>query len=237
MNLLLIDTTGRVAGAALVRAGVLAAELYLDCGRTHSQKLMPAVDAVLRLSDCPINEVDVLACLNGPGSFTGVRIGVSALKGMATAQGKPVVAVGTLEALAHQSLPFEGLILPLLDARRGQVYAAAYSAAGAGVTPVLEPCALALSDLLQDARIAQSPRVYLVGDGVAPNEALLREQLGERAVFAPAHRLLQRAGAAALLAYERALQGQTLSAVQLIPVYIRKSQAEQARERAAAAHT
>ena len=126
MRILAIDTSGPVASAAVWEDGVVRAEMVLNVGLTHSQTIMPAVDAVLRACDWTCADMDVFAAVAGPGSFTGVRIGVCAVKGMAHALAKPCVQVHALEALAMQARGFAGAICPILDARRDQVYSAAF---------------------------------------------------------------------------------------------------------------
>jgi tRNA threonylcarbamoyladenosine biosynthesis protein TsaB len=235
MKLLAIDTSTKVAGVALMEDGRLVCETNLVSGLTHSERLMPIVDCCLRLARWKPEDIDVLAVVSGPGSFTGVRIGVATVKGMAEALGKPVVAVNTLETLAASCAGFSGVVAPILDARRGQVYCAAYDMEpdGDGVPLPRElapPDAMLLSEFLEKEPIAQSASVLFCGDGVPVHRALLQSLLGDRARFAPPHLLLQRAGAAAVLAWRKAEAGQTMDAALLLPLYLRKSQAEQARE-------
>lgn len=232
MKLLAIDTSGKVAGAALMEDGRLVCETSLATGLTHSEKLMPLVDGCLRLAGWQPRDIDVFAAVAGPGSFTGVRIGVSTVKGMAEAAGKPVIALNTLEVLAASYFGTGLLAAPVLDARREQVYCAVYDG---GLNAVLPQEAMALSELLQSPVIAQANAIVFLGDGAAAYRGLIIAALGGKAVFAPPHLMLQRAGAAAWLAWRRAEASQMMDAAALLPEYLRKSSAEQVREQRLAA--
>jgi tRNA threonylcarbamoyladenosine biosynthesis protein TsaB len=234
MKLLAIDTSGKVAGAALMEDGRLVCEANLMSGLTHSERLMPLVDGCFRLAGWRPGDIDVFAAVAGPGSFTGVRIGVSTVKGMAEATGKPVVAVNTLEALAASYCGAGLNVAPLLDARREQVYCAAY---GSGLEELLPPDARALSALLQSPVLAGAGPVMFLGDGAEAYRGQIAAALGTRALFAPPHLMLQRAGAAAGLAWRKLTAGRTMDAAALLPEYLRKSSAEQVRERKIAQET
>lgn len=227
MKLLAVDTSTKVAGAALMQDGRLVCEMNLVSGLTHSERLMPLVDACLKSAGWLPQDIDVFAAVAGPGSFTGIRIGVAAVKGMAEANGKPVAAVGTLEVLAASFPGFAGLVAPLLDARREQVYCALYDG---GLNVIAPPCARALADLLNEPDVAAAPQVMFAGDGALANRAAIQAAMGARAMFAPPHLMLQRAGAAAWLAWRKAEAGQVMDAAALLPEYLRKPQAEQIRE-------
>jgi tRNA threonylcarbamoyladenosine biosynthesis protein TsaB len=137
------------------------------------------------------------------------------------------VPVNTLEALAASFVGFGSVVAPLLDARREQVYCAAY---GGALEELLPPCALLLSELLAHPAIAEAPRVLFAGDGAIAFHDTIAGTLGCRAVFAPPHLMLQRAGAAAWLAYKKAMSGMTMDASELLPLYLRKPQAERMRD-------
>lgn len=228
MKLLAIDTSTKVAGAALVEDGRLICELNLACGLTHSERLMPLVDDCLRLAGWKPADLGAVAAVAGPGSFTGVRIGVSTAKGIAEALGVPVVSVGTLETLAASFVGFGGVIVPILDARRDQVYCAVYGADGSELAP---PAAMALGELLALPQVSDASHALFAGDGVPVHWSMIQSTLGEKARCAPEHLLLQRAGAAAMLAWNKLMAGQTLDAADLLPEYLRKSSAEQVKER------
>lgn len=227
MRLLAIDTSTKVAGAALMQDGRLVCETNLACGLTHSERLMPIVDGCLKLAGWEPGDLDAVAAVAGPGSFTGVRIGVSAAKGIAEGIGKPVVALNTLETLAASFYGFGGIVAPLLDARREQVYCAVY---GGEIEELLPPCAMKLAELLRRPAIGSASKIMFAGDGALAFRPLIESELGGRAVFAPPHLMLQRVGAAAWLAWIKAQKGYTIDAAELLPQYLRKSQAEQTRE-------
>ena len=126
MNILMIDTSGPACGVAIMADGRLVYEAELTHKQTHSQRVMPMVDAALQMSDMTLEDMDVLGAVVGPGSFTGVRIGVSTVKALAHAAGKPCVAVDALEALAANVTAFDGVVCPILDARAQQVYGAMF---------------------------------------------------------------------------------------------------------------
>lgn len=233
MRLLAIDTSGKVAGAALMQDGLLVCETNLAAGRTHSERLMPIVDGCFALAGWKPADIDAVAAVAGPGSFTGIRIGVSAAKGIAAALGIPAVAVNTLEALAASFPGFGGVVVPMLDARREQVYCAVYDG---NLEELLPPIAMHLEELLRHPGVAGAPMAMFAGDGAAALAGVITGALGARAAFAPPHLMLQRAGAAASVAYRKALAGETMDAAALRPIYLRKSQAEQLREARECAH-
>jgi tRNA threonylcarbamoyladenosine biosynthesis protein TsaB len=227
MKILAIDTSTLVAGAALMEDGRLVCETNLACGLTHSERIMPIVDGCMKLAGWSPADLDAVAAVSGPGSFTGIRIGVSTAKGIAEAIGKPVVALNTLEVLAASFGGFGGVIAPLLDARRAQVYCAAYDG---DLHELLAPRAMKLEDFLKETLIKGAETALFAGDGAVANRDMLENAMGSRAQFAPAHLMLQRAGAAAWLAWRKIGEGKLLDAADLLPVYLRKSSAEQVRE-------
>lgn len=224
MKILAVDTSAMTASAALMLDERLAAESILNHKKTHSEKIMPMIDSVLRESETEIEEIDVFAVSNGPGSFTGLRIGVSTVKALAHAMNKPVVGVGTLEALAYNIFDADGLVSPIMDARRGQVYNAVYKWEKGVLKEVTAPRAESLETCIEDFK--NEKKVYFLGDGVPVHCEKIKEIMGERAVFAPVHCLLQRASSVAAIAKIRAERGETESYGELNPVYLRKSQAE-----------
>ena len=227
MNILALNTSGPVAGAALMQDGVITHEIMAQHGLTHSQTAMPLVDDILTASGLTAKEIDLFAAVTGPGSFTGVRIGVCAVKGLAYAWEKPVVPVDSLEALAVNCFGFDGVICPILDARRSQVYCAAFRFRSGELPERLLPDqAIPLTDFL--AQLPQDERLLFLGDGLKVHFGKIREELGDRAIAAPAHMAFLRAASACLIAEKRprdAMDGRALK-----PLYLRASQAE--RERA-----
>jgi len=227
MNILMIDTSGPACGVTIVKDAKPCYEAELNIGMTHSQRLMPMVDAALSMTGMTMEDIDLFGAVVGPGSFTGVRIGVSTVKALAHAQGKPCIGIDALEALALNAAAFDGVVCPILDARAQQVYGAIFEP---GMPPkrLLEDTAEKLTAFL-DRVEATGKRAIFVGDGVAVSEKAIRERLSDRAVIAPAQHSGLRALNAAMLANEYSDNAQDYIA--LLPLYLRAPQAE--RERAA----
>lgn len=228
MKILALDTSGPVAGVAILKDGALAYEGAAVNKMTHSVSMMPMVEEALTRSGLDISEIDLFAAVTGPGSFTGVRIGVSAIKGMAHGAGKPCIGVDALEALATGLYGANGIICPIQDARAGQVYGAAFHA---GMPPVriLSDMAEKLGDFVAkvlEAAGSQEKLIFL-GDGVATYRQAIMDLLGDRAVFAPAHCTYLRPASVAALADAR--QADAVDYLTLMPVYLRAPQAERAR--------
>ena len=227
MTILGIDTSGPVAGACVWRDGKPIWSAAADVGLTHSETLMPMVDQALTACNLTMDDVELVACVAGPGSFTGVRIGVCATKGFALARGIPVAGIDALTALAAGAFGFDGEICPILDARRDQVYCARFRFSG-GTLPqrLTEDAALKLSDFLDSLPV--DGRFLFTGDGVRAHESAITRALGERAVIQKPHLAGLKADAACYLAENDS--GTRLPGERLEPIYLRKPQAE--RERA-----
>ena len=226
MILLSIDTSGPACSAALLADDRLLGEIVINSALTHSETIMPAVDELLSRENLTCADVDLFAVAAGPGSFTGVRIGVCAAKGMAHAAGKPCARVNSLAALAA-GLPFvPGVVCPILDARREQVYCAAYRWTGAALPEkILPDAALPLTELLK--ALPENEIITFTGDGAAVHEARIRALLGERARFAPPHARVLRASSAAYWA--RLDSSCHMEARLLTPIYLRAPQSERER--------
>lgn len=227
MNILMIDTSGPACGVAIMAGGRLVYEAELTHKQTHSQRIMPMVDAALEMSGMTLADMDALGAVVGPGSFTGVRIGVSTVKALAHAADKPCVAVDALEALAANVTAFDGVVCPILDARAQQVYGAMFQNGERVLEDVVEKLTLFL-----DRVEAAGKDALFLGDGAPGFEAAIRERLGEKAHFVqPQHNGL-RAGSACALAARKLEKGEpTMDYITLLPLYLRAPQAE--RERAA----
>lgn len=219
MVLLTLDASSSTASVCVTRDDALLYESYLHNGRMHAAVLMPMVEDALRCAGLEITDVDVFGCVVGPGSFTGVRIGVATVMGLAG--DKPCAPVDGLEALAAQGAGFSGLLCPILDARAGQVYAAIFDGAGARLTP---DAPIKLEALLEDLRGRGEPCLFL-GDGAAANLERLREEPFARIAPEPLRGL--RASFAAQIAARR--PETYVPAAQLRPLYLRAPQAERAR--------
>ena len=234
MIILAVDTSGPVCGTALTRDGLVLSEHYVQNKLTHSVNLLPMIDGTLRESGVELRQVDRIACVVGPGSFTGVRIGVSTVKGLAHGAGIPCVPVNALEAMAAGAGAFQGIICPIQDARAGQVYGAAFRA---GTLPerLMEDKPVVLEEYLKAVSTWGEPCLFL-GDGMPVHRKRIAEFLGDQAVFAPSMLASLRPSAAAYLG-EAA--DKTVDYLQLMPLYLRAPSAERNRklvEAAKAAH-
>ncbi len=223
-----IDTCCMAATAALVDERVLVAQTVVNHKKTHSQMMMPQIEEMFKISGIDPKDVDAFAAAVGPGSFTGVRIGVATAKAMAQAANKPCIAVSTLEALAFSSQHFDGIAAPILDARREQVYNALFSCGKSGITRLCEDRALSLEDLLEEL-FEMDKDVIFMGDGTLVFHEEIKRKLGSRAFFAPRVSKMNLAGAVAEIGLEKFRNDETLSYGELVPKYVRLSQAEQDR--------
>lgn len=227
MKILAIETSAKSVSAAVVENGVPLASAYQNMGLTHSRTLMPLVDGMLSAAGLRVQDMDLLAAANGPGSFTGLRIGVSALKGLAWALEKPCCGVSTLAAMARNLAHMEGLIICAMDARRNQVYNALFLAHDGVLTRQCPDRAIGLAELAEELKNRPEPK-FVVGDGAG----LCYNHLLEQDVpcrMAPPHLVMQNAVGVAQAAEEMAAAGQVTTARDLVPVYLRLSQAERER--------
>lgn len=217
MKLLLIDTSGPVCGVAVLNGDAIVYECAVTNRMTHSVNLLPMIDTAFQSCGMSIADMDRLAVITGPGSFTGVRIGVSTLKGLAHGAGKPCVAVNALEAMAAGAGDFDGVICPIQDARAGQVYGAAFRSGGTRPERLMPDTPMKLEDYVQTIA-GLGTRFLFLGDGMPVHRARLQALLGDAAVFArPQHAYLRPAAAAYLAAQEQT----ELSYTELMPLYLR----------------
>ncbi len=226
MNILALDTSGPVAGAAIVKNGEAAYEAIAVNRFTHSVSLMPMVEEGFARTGLAIRDMDLLAVTVGPGSFTGVRIGVSTVKGLAHGANKPCAGINALQALAAGIPFFDGVVCPIQDARAGQVYGAAFQA---GMPPrrLMEDAALKLPEYLDQLSPLSGPFLF-VGDGVPVHREMIEASLQDKAFFAPAHARFLRPLSVALLAGH--YQDQAVDYLTLMPYYLRAPQAERQRK-------
>ncbi len=225
MNILAIDTSGPVAGCAVMSEGKIVHSASMQHGLTHSETILPEVEHAMAASQMQCSDIDVFAAVAGPGSFTGVRIGVCTVKGLAHAVGKPCVPIHALEALAMNFPGFPGWVVPILDARRNQVYCAAYDVSTGFPVQVLQDDAIALQDLL--AALPKDKKLIFTGDGVEKHGETILNTLGENAMLAPANLRDIKPEAVCVLAQRN--REAWIPAYELRPVYLRKPQAERER--------
>jgi len=221
--ILALDTSGPSAGVAVMRETELIYEATVINALTHSVNIMPMAEEALARSGLAIGDVSLLAAVVGPGSFTGVRIGVATVKAMAQALDIPCIGVNALEALARGLGRTPGLVCPIRDARVRQVYGAAFRDG----LRVMEDRVLKLPEYL-DLIQSLGDAFCFVGDGVLPLQDEIVQLLGEKACFAPGHLNQLKAGAAAILAWEH--RAQSGDAHALLPLYLRAPQAERERQ-------
>jgi len=219
MKILAIESSAKAASVCIASDGKILAEAFLNCGLTHSVTIMPAVEWLLATTSLSISDIDRIAITEGPGSFTGLRIGMAAVKGLAWSEDVPCVGVSTLEAAAKGVSHIDGTICAVMDARAGQVYNALFSAENGRLTRLTEDRAMKISELLGE--LSGKGKILVCGDGA---EVFMKEATGDFEI-APEHIRYQRASSVALLAAEK----EAVSAKALVPEYIRLPQAERER--------
>ena len=223
MLILAFESSAKAASAALVKDGKLISQYSQCSGLTHSRTLLPMGEDMLKNAELKLSDVELIAVAHGPGSFTGIRIGVSMVKGLAWAADKPCVGVSTLEALAWHGVALGGYVCPVMDARRNQVYNAIFRIENGRPVRVTEDRPIALSELAEEIRALGAP-MFLVGDGAELSEKYLREQ-GLACTVAPENLRWQSAWGVAMAAMDK----EPGTADSLLPVYLRLSQAERER--------
>ena len=227
MRILAFETSAKAASTALLEDGKLLGEIYQNTGLTHSQTLMVMAEDLLKQCGRPVGDVSAVAVAEGPGSFTGVRIGVAAAKGFAWGGEIPCCGVSTLEAMAEMAGVFQGYLCPCMDARRSQVYNALFYVNRGEIQRLTPDRAIALCDLKKELENLQEP-IFLVGDGSNLCYNTLLESV-PGLVLPPEHRMHQRATGVALAAAKKLAAGVECSGAALVPNYLRLSQAERER--------
>ena len=229
MKILGLDSSGLVASAALVSDGILTAEYTIHNKKTHSQTLMPMIAEMLSMAGTEPGELDAVAVSEGPGSFTGLRIGASIAKGLAWTLKIPIIPVSSLMGLAANVETPGQIVCPIMDARRNQVYTAVYETTEALPMQLAEPDVIPIEDALARAEQAGEQIVFL-GDGVPVFRTQILEKVGNKCHFVTPTRRYQSAASIALLGQYLYEKEAFVQADQFAPVYLRKSQAERERE-------
>jgi tRNA threonylcarbamoyladenosine biosynthesis protein TsaB len=223
MLILAIDTSTKTASIALLENEEILSEVFINLGVNHSLVLLPALQELCRMSRVVLEQIDLFACTTGPGSFTGLRIGASTVKGLAMATGKPIVGVSTLEALAFNCNGSGMLVCPMMDAKKNQVYTALYKTGRDERLENIENEMLTdVRDFLQ--RIQED--VIFLGDGAIQYSGIINEILATKAYYASHCNQYVRAAAVGLLGRSKYDKGDVLDSVTFIPKYLRLSEAE-----------
>lgn len=225
MKVLAIDSSGLVASVAVVTQDDVIAEYTFNYKKTHSITLMPMVDEIMKRLEIDINEIDAITISSGPGSFTGLRIGASTAKGLGLVLKKPLINIPTLDAIAFNLFKTDGLICPIMDARRNQVYTGIYKFVDDEFHTVQSQMAVEINEIANEINKLNKSVIFL-GDGVPVYKDILKELLHVPYQFAPVHLSKQRAGAVGALGLKYLEKGITVSANEFEPIYLRASQAE-----------
>lgn len=224
MTILAIDSSAKAASVCIANEEKIIGEFFINTSLTHSQTLMPMTEQLLKNTEMTIDDIDAIAVNSGPGSFTGVRIGVAAAKGLAFPKNLPCVSVSTLESIAYNLLGTDCVVCAVMDARCSQVYNAMFRIKGETVERLTDDRALSLSDLLLEFKQTDE-RILIVGDGAEITYDFLKNE-ASNAVLAPKNRRTQTASSVALAAFQKLFEGKTQTAAELMPIYLRLPQAQ-----------
>lgn len=226
MKILALDSTAVVASCAICEDETLLASFTVNNKNTHSETLLPMVEASLKLLRLTADDIDIFALSEGPGSFTGVRIGAATVKGLAFGKNKPCVGISTLEALAENLSGMNGILCPVMNARRNQVYNALFKSENGRITRLCPDRAIS-TDELEDELSSYSETIYMVGDG----DFLMYESPSRKAEYGyvPEPLRYQSGYSVAKVALEKHRSGEIKTDIELAPTYLRPSQAERTR--------
>lgn len=224
MIILGIDTSTQVNTVALVQDGQLLCEAVLNTHKNHSQRLMPMIDMLLKEAGLTIEKVDGVAVSSGPGSFTGLRIGMTTAKVLAWSLHKPIVGIPSLDGVAFNAQGVTGIICPVLNARRSEVYTALYEMDKGKLKRM--SAYMAMEPLELTKRLQNHTQITILGDGIEDFIDIFAENLGDRLVIPSPVNRLPRASNIAYLGWQRLLKGEADDAANLTPIYVRKADAE-----------
>ena len=226
LKILALDSTAEVSTVAMCEGEKLLSQITINTGNTHSQTLLPAVEAALNFAELAVDDIDAFACSVGPGSFTGVRIGVATVKGLTFGKDKPCVPISTLEALAYNLVGYNGIICPVMNARRMQVYNALFRCENGVLMRICDDRAISIAELDEELK-RYSESIFLCGDGYDISVKGLKDA---KVSFVPESLRLQSAYSVARIALKKYAEGKFVSDTQLAPTYLRPSQAERERQ-------
>ncbi len=224
MKILAVDTSATAASVCIAEENKIIGEFCINTALTHSQTLVPMIEQLSKNTGISLSELDAIAVNAGPGSFTGVRIGVAAVKGIAFANNLPCVSVSTLESMAYNLLGSDCIVCAVMDARCSQVYNAMFRVRGDKVERLCDDRALSLEDLKNDLQ-NYTEKIILVGDGAEITDKFLENSLSG-VVIAPINIRTQTASSTACVAFKLISDGNTMTAEQLMPTYLRLPQAQ-----------
>lgn len=222
-----MDTSAKVTSVSIVSDTQVLSEFNIDTKLTHSQALMPMLQAALSCAKLSLDDIDGFAVSSGPGSFTGLRIGIGAIKGLSYASNKPCVAVSTLKALAYNLQGIDGIVCPVMDARCNQVYTAIFESTPSGLVRISKDEAITIDELIENLK-SYKKNIFFVGDGADLCYNKSKNCL-ESIYLADNGRKQQKAAMVGVCALEEFASGNTVSAAELAPVYLRLPQAQRER--------
>ena len=229
MKILGIESAALVASVAIIDEDVTIAEYTTNFKKTHSETLLPMLDEIVKMTGISLSELSAIAVSGGPGSFTGLRIGAASAKGLGLALDLPLIHVPTLDAMALNIYSSDALIVPIMDARRNQVYTGIYKNTGK-LEVIRESMAISIDELLDILRkIDKEEKIVFLGDGVPVFREYIDENFEIAHDFAPANLNRQRASNIAMLGMEMFKEGKSMVSDDMRPEYLRKSQAERER--------
>ena len=228
MITLALESTAKTASVAIAKDGKVLYVSQSNNGLTHSEQLLPMAEQALKTTHLTVDDVSLLSCTLGPGSFTGVRIATSMIKGFALGKDIPAVGVSTLHSLAQNLMPLCGIFCPVMDARREQVYTALFSSDGKTLTRLTEDTAISLEELAKKLEAYSELPIYFVGDGYEITHRYM-QNTAVKAKETPMALIWQNAASTAILAEKLYSEGKGVSAKELMPTYLRLPQAERER--------
>lgn len=225
MNILAVETSSTIAAVSIINKSTILGEYLINNNKTHSQKLLPLIKTLLENINLSLSSIDLYAVSIGPGSFTGLRIGVTTIKSLAFALNKPVIGISTLDALAYNACLSNKIICPMIDARNDQVYTAFYKINGNVPKHITDYRGVTITQLIESCKSLNQEMLFL-GDGALLHHNILKNELKHNFEIAPNNLNFPKASSVAALALEKASLGFSDDYFNLAPFYLRKSQAE-----------
>ena len=223
MKILAIDTSSKICSVSILEDNNVIIEKHNDDEKTHSQKLMPLIDEIFKESNLTLDNIDLLACSQGPGSFTGIRIGISTVKAFADVKNIPIIGVTSLESLAY-NITDSGLIATIIDAKHDNVYFGLYELKDNKYTTIIEPISDTITNVIQSLK-NYSDTITFIGDGSEVHKELLAAEFSNCS-FASANQNIQTSISIGKSAYDKFVAKDYEPSYSLSPIYLKKSQAE-----------